>query len=202
MPPTLSHVLLDLQKGIHSSTNLIAKVKSFGIPQIQLEMIVEMAYLRIFVSWESFLEESFIRYAIGAISPSGNAPNTLIHPQNIGHALDLVIAGRDYISWNSASEIIQRSALYFQDGEPYRSALEPAITDLDEMNIIRNRIAHKSAKSKSKFNSFIRRKFGHSVRGMTPGRLLLTLHPTTTPGTFLNYYIDLLALTSETIIPH
>jgi hypothetical protein len=211
MPPTLSHVLLDLRKGISSSTNLITKVISFGIPQIQLEMIVEMAYLRIFVSWESFLEESFIRYttgaippsgnATGAIPPSGNAPVTLIHPQNIGHALDLVVAGRDYISWNSASEVIQRSALYFQDGEPYRSALEPAIIDLDEMNIIRNRIAHKSAKSKSKFNSFIRRKFGHSVRGMTPGRLLLTQHPSTAPGTFLNYYIDLLTLTSETIIP-
>jgi hypothetical protein len=201
MPPTLSHVLLDLRKGISSSTNLITKVISFGIPQIQLEMIVEMAYLRIFVSWESFLEESFIRYTTGAIPPSGNAPVTLIHPQNIGHALDLVVAGRDYISWNSASEVIQRSALYFQDGEPYRSALEPAIIDLDEMNIIRNRIAHKSAKSKSKFNSFIRRKFGHSVRGMTPGRLLLTQHPSTAPGTFLNYYIDLLTLTSETIIP-
>ncbi len=201
MPPTLSHVLVDLQRGINGSTNLISKVRSFGIPRIQLEMIVEMAYLRIFVSWESFLEESFIRYATGAIPPSGHAPNTLIHPQNIGHALELVLSGRDYISWNSASEVIQRSTLYFQDGEPYRSALEPAITDLDEMNIIRNRIAHKSVKSKSKFNSFIRRKFGHSVRGMTAGRLLLTLHPWTAPNTFLNYYIELITLTSEMIVP-
>ena len=201
MPPTLSHVVVELHRGINGSTNLISTIKSFGIPRIQLEMIVEMAFLRIFVSWESFLEESFIRYATGAITPAGYGPERLINPQNLGHALDLIHSGRDYINWNSASEVIQRSALYFQDGEPYRSALEPAIIDLDEMNIIRNRIAHKSAKSKSKFNSFIRRKFGHSVRGMTPGRLLLTQHPSTAPGTFLNYYIDLLTLTSETIIP-
>jgi len=200
MPPTLSHVLVDLHRGINGSTNLISTVKNFGIPRIQLEMIVEMAFLRIFVSWESFLEDSLIRYVTGAISPSGYIPNTLIHPQNLGHALDLVLSGRDYTSWNSASEVIQRSSLFFQDGEPYRSALEPAITDLDEMNIIRNRIAHKSVNSKNKFNSFIRRKFGHSVRGMTPGRLLLTLHPSSASNTFLDYYIELIILSSTVII--
>jgi len=201
MPPTLSHVLLDLRKGISSSTNLITKVISFGIPQIQLEMIVEMAYLRIFVSWESFLEESFIRYTTGAIPPSGNAPVTLIHPQNIGHALDLVVAGRDYISWNSASEVIQRSALYFQDGEPYRSALEPASIELDEMNTIRNRITHKSMHSKSQFNAFVRRKFGHGVRGMTPGRYLLTSPLSPPPNTFLDYYIEVIKIASTMIVP-
>jgi len=200
MPPTLSHVLADLHRGISSSTNLISTIKNFGIPRIQLEMIVEMAFLRIFVSWEGFLEGSFIRYATGAIPPSGYMPNTLIHPQNLRHASGLVRSGRDYVNWNSASEVIRRSSLYFQDGEPYRSALEPAIADLDEMNTIRNRIAHKSDIVKNKFNTFIRRKFGHSIHGMTPGRLLLTLHPSTTSNTFLDYYIELIYISSAMII--
>jgi len=172
-----------------------------GIPRIQLEIIVEMAFLRIFVAWESFLEESFIRYAVGAASPSGYTLNALIHPQNIGHALELVLSGRDYVPWNSASEVTRRSALYFQDGEPYRSALETAATELDEMNTIRNRITHKSINSKSNFNAFIRRKFGHGVRGMTPGRFLLTLPSSPPPNTFLDYYIEVIRVASNMIVP-
>lgn len=163
MPLSLSHVLTNFQQGINSSTNLISRIQNLGVPRIQLEIIVEMAFLRIFVAWESFLEESFIRYAVGASSPSGYTPDVLIHPRNIGHALELVLSGREYVPWNSASEVTHRSALYFQDGEPYRSALETAATELDEMNTIRNRITHKSINSKSKFNAFIRRKFGHGV---------------------------------------
>jgi hypothetical protein len=201
MPLSLSHVLVDLQNGINSSKNLLSKIQDFGIPRIQLEIIVEMAFLRIFVAWESFLEESFIRYAVGAASPSGYTPNVLTRAQNIGHALELVSSGRDYGAWNSASEVTRRSALYFQDGEPYRSALEPASIELNEMNTIRNRITHKSMNSKSKFNAFVRRKFGHGVRGMTPGRFLMTSLPNPPPDTFLDYYIEVIKIASSMIVP-
>ena len=201
MPLSLSHILVDFQNGTNSSINLISRVQRSGIPRIQLEIIVEMAFLRIFVAWESFLEESFIRYAVGAASPSGYVPNTLIHPRNIGHAQELVLDGRDYVPWNSASEVVRRSALYFQDGEPYRSALDTAAIELDEMNTIRNRITHKSINSKSKFNAFIRRKFGHGIRGMTPGRFLLTLPSSSPPNTFLDYYIEVIKIASNMIVP-
>ena len=118
MPLSVSHVLVDFQKGIDSSTNLLSRIQNLGIPRIQVEMVTEMAFLRIFVAWESFLEESFIRYAVGAASPSGYAPNTLIHPKSIGHALELVLSLRDYVPWNSVSEVVGRSALYFEGGEP------------------------------------------------------------------------------------
>jgi hypothetical protein len=201
MPPNLSHVLVNFQNGINSSTNLVSRIQNLGIPRIQLEIIVEMAFLRIFVAWESFLEESFIRYAVGTASPSGYAPNALIHPQNIGHALELVLSRRDYVTWNSASEVTGRSALYFEGGEPYRSALEPASMELDEMNTIRNRITHKSMHSKNQFNAFVRRKFGHGVRGMTPGRYLLTSPLSPPPNTFLDYYIEVIKIASTMIVP-
>jgi len=201
MPPSLSHVLTDFQKGIDSSINLLSSIKSLGIPRIQVEIIVEMAFLRIFVTWEHFLEESFIRYAVGAASPSGYAPNTLIHPQNIGHALELILSGRNYVPWNSASEVTRRSALYFEGGEPYRRALDPAAAELDEMNTIRNRITHKSVNSKNNFKAFIRTKFGHGIRGMTPGRFLLTLPASPPPNTFLDYYIEMIRISSSIIVP-
>lgn len=201
MPLSLSRVLIDLQNGINSSINLISRIQSLVIPRIQLEIIVEMAFLRIFIAWENFLEESFIRYAVGAASPSGYTPDTLVHPRNIGHALELVLSGRDYVPWNSASEVTRRSLPYFQNGEPYRSALDTVAIELDEMNTIRNRITHKSVNSKSKFNAFIRRKFGHGVRGMTPGRFLLTFPTSSPPNTYLDYYIEVIRIASSMIVP-
>jgi hypothetical protein len=200
MPLKISHVLVDFQKGTDSSTNLVSRVRDVGIPRTQLEIVAEMAFLRIFVAWESFLEESFIRYAAGAASPSGYTPIVLTRAQNLGHALELVSSGRDYAHWNSASEVIRRAALYFQDGEPYRSALEPASIELDEMNTIRNRITHKSVHSKHHFNAFVRRKFGYGIRGMTPGRYLLTSSPTLPPNTSLDYYIEVMKIASGKIV--
>ena len=68
MPASLSHVLVDFQSGIDSSVNLISAVRNLGINRIQLEIITELAFLRVFIAWENFLEGSFIRYSIGASS--------------------------------------------------------------------------------------------------------------------------------------
>lgn len=184
-----------------SSQNLITKVRNSGIPQIQVEIIVELAFLRIFIAWENFLEESFIRYLVGAKSRSGYSPKRFVNPPNMKIAINLISAEREYIRWNSSSEVIARSEIYFRNGEPYKSILQGVITDLDDMNTIRNRIAHRSTISKKKFNDFVRRKFGYGVSGMTPGRLLLTTMPSASQTTFLDYYVGIIRTASTMIIP-
>lgn len=37
----------------------------------RLETLYEAAYLRVFISWELFLEESFLRFLCGYSSPTG-----------------------------------------------------------------------------------------------------------------------------------
>lgn len=197
----LSNVLKEIERQIDSSQNLITKVRNSGMPRIQVEIIVELAFLRIFIAWENFLEESFIRYLVGAKSPFGYSPKRFVNPPTMKIAINLVLAEREYIRWNSASEVITRSEIYFRNGEPYKNVLQGAITDLDEMNTIRNRIAHKSATSKKKFNNFVRRKFGYGKRGMTPGRLLLTLiSPPTSRTTFLDHYVGIIKAASRMIV--
>lgn len=173
MQVSLPHVLHELEKQIDSSQRLITKIRDLGLPQIQLEIIVELAFLRIFIAWENFLEGSFIRYLMGAKSPSGYKPKAFVNPYNMEHALNFISQGKDYVKWNSASDVIDRSDVFFKNGEPFKNTLEASTTDLNEMNTIRNRIAHKSKSSQEKFNSLIRFKFGHGIRGMTPGRFLL-----------------------------
>lgn len=201
MQASLSHDLLELERQIDSSQNLITKVKDLRVSRIQIEIITELAFLRIFIAWENFLEESFVRYAVGAESPSGYRPTRLIEPKNMSHALDLISSGREYVIWNSASEIISRAERYFREGEPFKNAIQGASSDLNDMNTIRNRIAHKSPSSKNKFNDFVRRKFGYGRRGMTPGRFLLTPLNSSSQDTFLDYYDNIIRTTGRIIVP-
>lgn len=199
MRASLSHVLKDLERNINNCQNLITKVKNLGMPRIQVEMITELAFLRVFIAWENFLEESFIRYLVGAKSPSGYIPKRFVNPSNMEIAKNIISGERrEYIRWNSAGEVISRSEIYFKGGEPYGNVLRGAAIDLNDMNVIRNRITHMSTISKAKFNNFVRRRFGHGKRGMTPGRLLLALLDTQT--TFFDHYVDIIKTTSEIII--
>lgn len=201
MSASLSHVLEKLERQIDSSQNLINEVKDRGLYWIQVEIITELAFLRIFIAWENFLEESFVRYSIGAESPSRYKPTRLLVPRNIGHALNLITQGREYAKWNSANEVISRVEVYFRDGEPYRNVFRGATADLNDMNTIRNRIAHKSASTKEKFNNFVRRKLGHGRRGMTPGRFLLTSMNSGSQDKYLDYYVDIIKTTACIIVP-
>lgn len=201
MPVSLSHVLQELEKQIESSKNLVTKVRELGLNRIQVEIITELAFLRIFIAWEIFLEESFVRYSLGAESPSGYRSTRLVVPRNIGNVLDLIAVGREYAKWNSASEVISRAEAYFKDGEPYKNVIQGATTDLNDMNTIRNRVAHKSANTKEKFNNFVRRKIGYGRRGMTPGRFLLTSVNSASQDIFIDYYVDIIRTTGRIIIP-
>jgi len=196
----LSQVLRELERQVNSGQNLVITGKTFGFPQIQIEIIAEMAFLRVFMAWENFLEESFIRYLVGAASPAGYCPERFVNPPNMVIAEKLIKGEREYVRWNSASDVINRSDLFFKDGEPYKNVLQGATTELNEMNTIRNRIAHKSTYSKNKFTDFVRRTFGHRIRGMTPGRFLLTPKDASSRITYFDHYVEIIKYASRTII--
>ena len=201
MRVSLLNVLIELEKQIKSSKNLVTKIKNLGLPRIQVEIIVELAFLRAFMAWESFLEESFIRYLVGGKLYSGHSPRRFVNPPNLGRATKIILGeGKEYIGWNSASSVIARSEIYFEAGEPYKNALIGAVRDIDNMNTIRNRIAHKSTSSRSKFNDFIRREFGYGVSGMTPGRFLLRNTISNPQINYFGYYLVIIDTAAREIL--
>lgn len=185
---------------LNSSTNLVRKVLVFNLPRIQIEIIAELSFLRIFIAWENFLEDSFLRYLVGAESPSGYSPRIRMTFPNMKVAANIIKGERDYVKWNSYNVVVQRSEIYFEDGQPYKDTFISVSEDLNAMNIIRNRIAHKSKYSKEKFSNFVRRTFGHGRRGMTPGRFLLTRKDQTSNITYLEYYVEIIKTVSIQII--
>ena len=136
-------------------------------------LIVEVAFLQFFLAWEDFFEQAFVRYMCGARTDSGYSPHLLLEYPNLNHALRLLHGGRPFVDWVNAGEIISRAKLYFRDGEPFSNTIAPATTKLEEMKVIRNRIAHRSPHAKEKFEDYVRIKYGFFPRGMVPGKLLL-----------------------------
>jgi hypothetical protein len=202
MPVVLINTLNDFQKNIQNSQKLINEVKKGKINPRYLEIIGELVFLKIYTEWEVFLEDSFVRYLVGGKSPSGYSPKCYICPPNMEIAKKILKGeSKDYIKWNDVGLIKTRSKIYFRDGEPFVSALDPIIQYMEEMNIIRNRIAHKSDLSKSKFNDFIRRKFGHGISGITAGKLLLMKTTPRSRTTYLDIYIGVIDTASKSIIP-
>jgi hypothetical protein len=200
MPANLSHVIGDFSSKIASSQRLLVVLRTTSLRNLQIELVAELAFLRVFIGWENFLEESFLRYMVKSPSPSGYSPRLLTSARTLDHALRLVLSGRPYFSWSSVDQVIKTANLYFENGEPFAGVLQSAMTDLTDMRTIRNRITHRSPLAREQFTSFIRRKFGHGKKGMTSGRFLQTLSTNDPSITFMDYYISVLKAASQMII--
>ena len=174
--------------------------KNIGVRQV--ELITGLVLLKIYLSWEEFIEDVFARYMCGAKSASGYAPSLNYSKEpNIAHAMATLLGGKNYLNW-SAKKIIDRGNRYFGRGEPFRTTVNAIISTLDEIIIIRNRFAHRSDFSAIEFRSVVLRWFGYVPRGIIPGRFLLAKNPSLGGGqSFIDYYTNILLGASYSIVP-
>jgi hypothetical protein len=169
----------------------------------KIELFACLYFLKIHVSWEAFLESSFTRYICGYNCPSGNLPKLLIKRQSsITSALNTILNGKNYVNW-SPDDTINRSKLFFLNGEPYLGAISSAKHELKNIYLLRNSIAHSSLFAHNNFRMLVRSEIGYNPRGMTPGRFLLTKR--VIPGkkqiTYLEYYLNMFRILGNQIIP-
>lgn len=166
------------------------------------DSIVELAFLRSFLAWESFLEESFILHMLGKQPKKGKPPHRYVMPPNRKAAFTLTAEGRGYAKWEVASEVATRATRFFRDGRPYTAPLRAAQTKLDEARTLRNAVAHRSETAQKNFETLARNELGGSLPpGMTVGGFLNMSRPASVPPqSFLEHYLDSLQLVAETIV--
>lgn len=165
--------------------------------------MTEMAFLRAFLAWESFVEESFILYLAGQKPPRGRAPKRYAFPPNLGAAMEWVIPeGRPYARWAAAEDVIERAERFFQTGRPFAPVLRGNQNALEDVQIIRNAIVHKSTSARMKFERLVRTKLGTLPRNLTVGGFLGSTEPRTTPPiSFLEFYVGKIDLAAQQIVP-
>ena len=117
----------------------------------QSSRVVSLAFLQMVTAWEDFVECVFLRYMLGAESPSGYKPRLLqAKPKNLDAAFELLCEGKklEFLNWSNSRKIRERAKLYFEKGEPFQVIQGDHFKD---MITIRNRIAHCSDASKEDF---------------------------------------------------
>jgi len=94
---------------------------------------------------------------------------------------------------------MERAKLYFQNGDPFYTVISMSLSDLKEMRIIRNSIAHSSRETKHAFDNLVRQKLGHNPRGMVVGKMLMERIPSSNSRTLLEHYGQLLLTVGQLI---
>jgi len=138
----------------------------------RLELLYELAYLRIFVEWERFLEETFIRYLCGYQSTHGACQFLTGNPfANLGSAQAAMLHGRPFALWHDPSRIVARSQRFF-----YRGFHEIVVGSngarLENLSAVRHRIVHDQSDARQRFDSATMSLVGRRYRAARPGRFL------------------------------
>jgi len=206
----MDHILTDFRKKINESLSLANDAVSLkelrgntyrNIRKSKTYLIVELSFLQLFISWEQFLEQTFVRYMCGGITCNGYSPKRFVQPKTLEHAGDIIMQGRPYVDWTKLDEVITKAELYFDKGEPFADTLRNASAQLEDMKMLRNRITHRSKHSEEKFRGLVLQKMGYNPRGMVPGRFLLEKIPRSSARTVLQQYGDLILALGNLIVP-
>lgn len=138
----------------------------------QLEALYEATFLRIFASFESFLEDSLAHFMAGYGTPSHSpapAVGKSLFP-TLTAALAELYGTRQYLLWHDMARDITRSQTHLVNC-PSETVLAANKARLDDYAAIRHHIAHNSKDSRQKFEAAALRITG-SAHGGKPGRML------------------------------
>ena len=166
------------------------------------DRMTEMAFLRAFLAWESFLEETFVLYLSGQSPPRGRTPKRNVVPLSQNIATTLIFEGRGYAQWTSMSVVRERADRFFSHGRPFGPILAKNTNSLDEVNTIRNAIAHRSGSARERFETLVRTKIRTLPANLTVGGFLQTTEPgSSPPASFFEFYVAKIDLAAQLIVP-
>lgn len=172
--PSLHQVFGEFRTEVSNATKLLEKIENNPglLHQPQVDLIFELAFLKIFIAWEQFLENTFVRYMCGATSQSGKEPIRIVSVRHLDDALNVICGERQYADWASVEVVVGRANRFFDSGEPYATPLQSAAAELVNMRWVRNHIVHHSNKSREDFTKLLVNTYGFRPQGMTAGRFL------------------------------
>lgn len=138
----------------------------------RLEALHELAFLRVFIAWESFLHESLCHYMCGHDSARfGPAVPVSGHQPNVKAAEAALLGKRDYILWHDPALAIARCQRHLTSCR-HEIVLRAMTARLAWYSSIRHRIAHGQSDAKKKFDAATTALAGRRYPASRPGRFL------------------------------
>ena len=209
----LQNVLATFERSLYESRRLATDAQRWSSPTKRAkgphismkrrDSMTELAFLRGFLAWETFLEESFVLYLLGQVPPHGSGPKRYVFPPSHRAATEWIVPeGRRYARWTVAAEVSERAERIFEHGRPFAPVLRSHQHTLDEARTIRNAIAHESSSAGANFDTLVRNKLGALPPGLRIGGFLAATVPTSAPPmSFLESYLQIVEFAAQRIIP-
>lgn len=174
---------------------------TYVLPQNQREFITDSAFLKIFIAWETFLEDCFIQYMLGEPSILGNTITRYIQPKNKDHANRLLIGTQKYVDWSNPDIVRTLCNLYFENrNNPFDRFISSMLSDLWDLKTIRNAAAHLSSTTQPKLDSVGSRKLKRQLYNLKVSDVIFAIDPDSNPSkTFFTTYLDKLDVAAEGI---
>jgi hypothetical protein len=169
---------------------------------LHFNQIVELAFMKSYLTWEGFIEEAFILYLLGKSAPNGYLPKRHAIPLNRQHAVELLASDARYTDWTAPDRIVNRATRFFRRGAPFVDIIRPQTNLLNNLKTIRNAISHDSDEATERFNALVRNELTFLPHGTTPGSFLATLRRhSSPPQTYFHYYTECIRSMAQDIIP-
>ncbi len=153
----------DFMTGVHETDPAGRYVRDLA----ERQLVTQASYLKLYMSFERFLECSFIHYAMGFSSCMGGMAECFASPTSRDHAISMFKGLQRYTDWSDPARVRQLARIYFKGGEPFESALASSHSDLLDMKTIRNAAAHLSTSTSDQLEALILRRTGNAVPGLS-----------------------------------
>jgi hypothetical protein len=153
---------------------------------------VEAAFLQLYRSWESFLEECTLSFLCGRLRVDGfTIPGHTVSSHE-EFARKALYQDRPYVEWTDYDKVLIRWKAFFVTPNLLEVALRPGLVELGQMTTIRNAIAHSSPRSQRKFADLVQGQFGGRRVFKRPATFLAAPWPEDVTKTFFDRYADVL----------
>jgi hypothetical protein len=158
----------------------------------RLTDLYEMAYLRMFVAWENFLEATFVRTMCGYVS-SSYAPQfqgERVRQRTLEEAYKALLRpGQDFVLWHNPTRVRRWAAAWFV-GCPHEFVIASSLSRLEWFARIRHRIAHGSDDARRKMDEATLGLAGRHFAGASAGRFLRSWNQASQPKERWLYTIE------------
>lgn len=171
---------------------------TFLYSQAHRDFIVDAAFLKFYICWETFLESVFSSYLLGELSITGVSVPTCITARDQKHASEILIGCNKYFDWSNPELVRKLSKLYMEEENTIGNNILSIQNDLFDLKTIRNAAAHITVTTQANIDGLASRIMGHQQYNTTVSGLIMSNKPGTA-DTIFEYYKNILDATAECI---
>lgn len=113
------------------------------------DLLYEVVFIKIYVKFEKFLSNMFVKYCIGQASSTGYIPKRKLEFIDEQHLYNILKDNRSYVDYIEKIKNISKHIFNFN---PFYPLVESTyVADFNKMTALRNYVAHESEESKKKY---------------------------------------------------